>query len=95
MRLIFLLTIILLSSCENKKGIIVNRQQAIKKEMEQVKASYYKMSDSLESKKKADTNSAKRLEIAEELVSADRKKNVLLIPLQKEYDSLEAELQKY
>jgi hypothetical protein len=89
-----LLTIILLSSCENKKDTIVNRQQAIKKEIEQVKASYYEMSDSLESVKKADTNSAEHLEIAKELVSAERKKSVMLIPLQKEYDSLEAELQK-
>lgn len=95
MRLIFLLTIILLSSCENKKDAIVNRQQAIKKEMEQVKAFYYKKSDSLEIVKKADTNLAKQLDIAKELVSADRKKSVILIPLQKEYDALEAALQKY
>jgi hypothetical protein len=95
MRFILLLTIILLSSCENKKEIIVNRQRAIKKEMEEVKASYYKKSDSLESLKEADTNSAKRLEIAEELVSADGKKSVTLFRLQKEYDSLEVELNKY
>jgi len=95
MRFILLLTIILLSSCENKKETIVNRQQAIKKEMEQVKAFYYKKSDSLESVKEADTNSAKRLEIAEELVSADGKKSLKLFKLQKEYDSLEVELKKY
>ena len=95
MRFILLLTIILLSSCENKKETIVNRQQAIKKEMEQVKAFYYKKSDSLEIVKEADTNSAKRLEIAEELVLADGKKSVTLIKLQKEYDSLEIELKKY
>ena len=95
MKFIFLLTIILLSSCENNKETIVNRQQAIKKEMEQVKALYYKKTDSLESIKEADTNSAKRLEIAEELVSADGKKSVTLFKLQKEYDSLEVELKKY
>ena len=95
MRFILLLTMILLSSCENKKETIVNRQHAIKKEMEQVKAFYYKKSDSLEIVKEADTNSAKRLEIAEELVSADRKKSVTLFKLQKEYDSLEVELKKY
>lgn len=94
MRLIFLLAIILLSSCENEKNTIVNRQQAIKKEMEQVKASFYKLSDSLEIVKNADTGSARQLEIAKEFVSAERNKNVLLIPLQKEYDSLDAELQK-
>jgi hypothetical protein len=95
MRFILFLTIILLSSCENKKETIVSRQQAIKKEMEQVKAIYYKKSDSLESVKEADTNSAKRLEIAEELVSADGKKSVTLFKLQNEYDSLELELNKY
>jgi len=95
MRLILLLTIILLSSCGNRKETIVNRQQAIKKEMEQVKALYYKKTDSLESIKEADTNSAKRLAIAEELVSSDGKKSVTLLKLQKEYDSLEIELKKY
>ena len=95
MRFILLLTIILFSSCESKKEIIVNRQQAIKKEMEQVKAFYYKKSDSLESVKEADTNPAKQLEIAEELVSADGKRSGTLLKLQKEYDSLEAELKKF
>ena len=95
MRLIFLLTIILLSSCENKKGIVVNRQQAIKKEMEEVKAFYYKKTDSLDRAKQANTHSAKQLQIAEELVSADGKKSVTLFKLQKEYDSLEVELKKY
>ena len=56
---------------------------------------YYKKSDSLESIKEADTNSIKRHEIAEELVSADGKKSVTLFKLQKEYDSLEVELKKY
>ena len=91
MRFILLLTIILLSSCENRKQTIVNRQQAIKKEMEQVKAMYYKRSDSLEGANKADTNSAK---LNEELSLAEGKKSVELIKLQKEYDSLEVELRK-
>ena len=95
MRFILLLTILFLSSCENKKETIVNRQQAIKKEMEQVKTFYYKKSDSLASIKEDDTNSANRHEIAEELVSADGKKTVALVTLQKEYDSLEAALKKY
>jgi len=92
MRFILLLTIILLSSCENKKETIVNRQQAIKKEMEQVKAFYYKKLDSLESANKADTNSAR---LNEELSLAEGKKSVELIKLQKEYDYLEVELKKY
>ena len=90
-----MLTIMLLFACENKKKVIVDRQQAIKKEMEQVKLFYYRQSDSLDRVKEADTNSAKQHEIAEELVSADRKKSVTLIKLQKEYDSLEVELKKY
>lgn len=95
MRFFLLLSIIILSSCENKKETIVNRQQTIKEEMEEVKAFYYKKSDSLERVKETDTNSAKRLEIAEKLVSADGKKSVTLIKLQKEYDSLDLELKKY
>ena len=92
MRFILLLTIILLSSCENKKETIANRQQAIKKEMEQVKIFYYKKSDSLEIANNADTNTAK---LNEELSLAEGKKSVELIKLQKEYDSLETELKKY
>lgn len=95
MRFFLLLSIIILSSCENKKETIVNRQQTIKEEMEDVKAFYYKKLDSLENVKETDTTSAKRLEIAEELVSTDGKKSVTLIKLQKEYDSLEVELKKY
>lgn len=95
MRFIILLTIVLLSSCGTKKETIVKRQQAIKEEMEQVKKSYYKKQDSLESVKQADTNSAKRLQIAAELVAADREKSVTLIKFQKEYDSLGVELKKY
>ena len=91
MRIIFLLTTILLFSCENKKEKIVSRQQAINKEMEQVKALYYKTSDSLQSANKADTNSAK---LNEELSLTEGKKNVELIKLQKEYDSLEEALKK-
>ena len=82
----------MLFSCENKKETIVNRQQAIKKEMEQVKIFYYKKSDSLEIANNADTNSAK---LNEELSLAEGKKSVELIKLQKEYDYLEVELKKY
>ena len=91
MRIILLLTIIFISSCENKKESIVNRQQAIKKEMEQVKAFYYNRADSLESVKEADTNSAK---LNEELSLAEGKKSIELTKLQNEYDSLEVELKK-
>jgi len=92
MRFILLSTIILLSSCETKKETIVNRQQAIKKEMEQVKAFYYSQLDSLESVKEADTISAKHMKIAQ---IADRKKIVTLLRLQNEYDSLETKLEKH
>lgn len=92
MRFILFLSIILLSSCENKKEKIVSRQQAIQKEMEQVKAFYYKKADSLQMVNKADTISA---ELNEELSLAERKKTVELLKLQKEYDSLEKELKKY
>lgn len=95
MRFLLLLIILFLSSCENKKELIVNRQQAITKEMEQVKSFYYKKTDSLDRIKETDTNSVKRLEIAKELVSADGEKNRTLIRLQKEYDSLQIELKKY
>lgn len=74
MRLLLLLTIILLSSCNNKKKTIENRQQAIKKEMEQVKLFYYNQTDSLDRIKETDTSSAKQFEIAEELVRVGEQK---------------------
>lgn len=94
MKLIRFLTIILLSSCGNKNETIINRQQDIKKEMERIKAVYFIKSDSLENIKAADPNSAKHLEIADELVLAEREKNHALLKLQKEYDSLELEVKK-
>ncbi len=94
MRFILFLAIIFLSSCETKKETILNKQQAIKEEMEQVKKIYYKKQDSLESVKQADTNSAKRLVIAVDLVAADREKSVTLIKFQHEYDSLGVEIEK-
>ncbi|MES1197663.1 MAG: hypothetical protein ABUL41_00100 [Chitinophagaceae bacterium] len=92
MRFVLLLTIIFLSSCKNKKETILNKQQAIKKEMDQVKAFYYKKLDSLESIKEADTLSAKTQEI---LGLTEGEKTIALLKLQKEYDSLEVELKKY
>lgn len=92
MRVILLLPIIFLIACENKKKTIVNRQQAIKNEMEQVKALYYKKTDSLESIRGTNTMSAKDMEIAS---IAEAKKTALLLNLQKEYDSLEKELRKH
>lgn len=95
MRVIFLLAVILLASCENKKDTLANRQQEIKKEMEQVKAAYYKKLDSLETSKKTNSDSATQVAIAEAFVSADKKRIAVLIPLQREYDSLQVELQNY
>ena len=92
MKFLLLSTIILLSSCENKKEKIVNRQEAIKKGMEQVKAFYYNKADSLQSVNNAYTNSAR---LNQELSLADGEKTVALLKLQKEYASLEAELKKY
>lgn len=94
MRVILFLTIILLCSCENKKGTMLNKQKELKKEMEQVKLFYYKKLDSLDRVKSVDTSSAKQLEIANELVAADRKKMIALFKLQKQYDDLELELKK-
>jgi hypothetical protein len=91
MRYILFATIILISSCESKKQIIANRQQAIKNEMEQVKAFYYKKSDSLQSIRGTDTMSAKDMEFAR---IAEAEKMASLLNLQKEYDSLEAALEK-
>lgn len=93
-RFILFPTIILLCSCENKKGTMRNKQKELKKEMEQVKLFYYKKLDSLDSVKRVDTSSAKQLEIANELVAADRKKTIALFKLQKQYDDLEIELKK-
>ena len=92
MRLILLGAIILLSSCENKKETIAKRQQAIRKEMEEVNSFFYKAMDSLDKIKKMDTNSTKLLEIAEEVRSTDGKRVVALLKLRKEYDSLQAAL---
>jgi hypothetical protein len=92
MRFIPLLTVIFLFSCESKKEKIADSQEAIQEEMAQVKATYYKSVDSLESIQKADTLSAKTQEI---LGILEKGKNATLIMLQKEYDSLDAELKKY
>lgn len=88
MRVLFVLLITLLFACENKTKSITNRQASILQEMEQVKNQYFKKIDSLDNIKKSDTSSAKQLEIANAFVSADAKKSMLLIQLQKEYDSL-------
>lgn len=95
MRYFFLITIVLFSSCKNNKETIADKQQAIRKEMEQVKASYFTKTDSLDKIKEADTSPAKQLEIANELVSAEQKKSAVLLRLQMEYDSLETVIKKY
>lgn len=94
MRLLFLLLITVMFACENKTRDITNRQAAIQQEMEQVKTAYFKQIDSLDNLKKTDTTAVKQLEIANALVSADAKKSMTLIQLQKEYDSLTIVLQK-
>lgn len=88
MRILFVFLITILVACENKTKSITNRQASIQQEMEQVKNQYFKQIDSLDNIKKSDTSSAKQLEIANAFVSADAKKSMLLIQLQKEYDSL-------
>lgn len=95
MRFILLLTIVLLYSCESKKESIAKKQQAVKEEMEQVKALYYKKSDSLKSVMEADTDPAKQSKIAEQISSADRQRLGALLKLQKESDSLELELKNH
>ncbi|MFW2476724.1 MAG: hypothetical protein ACN4EP_07400 [Sediminibacterium sp.] len=94
MRFLFVLLINLLFACENKTNNITKRQAAIQEEMKLVKQQYFKQTDSLDKIKKVDTSSAKQLQIANALVAAGNKKNVTLIQLQKEYDSLTAVLQK-
>lgn len=94
MRFLLFLSILLLFACDNKKATIVKRQKAVMKEMEQVKAVYYKTSDSLVTIKNAESDPAKQFELANEIIKADRKKSLTLIRLQKEYDSLEAVLKK-
>jgi hypothetical protein len=94
MRIILLLTILLLSSCESNKNKLVKKQQAILQQMEQIKAAYYKTADSLERIQEADSTAAKQQEVAVAITTADNQKNELLIPLQKAYDSLAVELQK-
>ena len=78
MRFILLLTIILLSSCQIKKETIAKKQQAIKNEIEQVKAYYYKKLDSLDNIKRSDTSSAKHHEIAVEIFAVDGKRSIII-----------------
>lgn len=94
MRFVFLLSFILLSSCESKRNSIIRRQETIKKKMDEVKAFYYNKLDSLENIKKSDTNSIKQNEVAGAINSMDGKRSMEMLTLQNEFDSLEVELNK-
>lgn len=92
MRIILLYLFILLVSCESRKAAIVKQQEVIKQKMEQVKAAYYKATDSLDRLKKADTGLQKAAAYALQLFAIDREKSIALTRLQRQYDALEAEL---
>lgn len=94
MRLIFLLFIILFSSCDNKNNTILKRQEAVKLKMNEVNKTYYKRIDSLDILKRSDTSLIKQNEIAVEISSTNSKRLMELVTLQKESDSLELELKK-
>jgi uncharacterized protein YcfL len=89
-----LLALLALTACSNKKATPENRQQAILEEMAEIKTAYFKTVDSLEDLKVKDTSSARQAELMKLLVVADSQKNVLLIPMQKELDSLAIHLIK-
>lgn len=94
MRIIVLLTIIFISSCESKKETPADRLEAIVKEKEQVNTSYYKKIDGLEKVRRTGTDSMKRIELAKEITSTDNTRIAELLKLQKEFDSLEKEIKK-
>jgi len=94
MKFIILLPFLLLAACESKKDSAANRQQAIQEQMGVIKTAYFKKVDSLENVKQQDTSSVRQNELMKILVAADSQKTSLLIPLQKEYDSLQAVLTK-
>ena len=94
MKFLLLLTIFSLTACSNKKATPENRQQAILEEMAQIKAAYFKTVDSLEELKVKDSSTARQAELMKLLVAADSQKNIVLIPLQKELDSLAIHLIK-
>lgn len=94
MKFLLLLTLFSLAACSNKKATPENRQQAILEEMAQVKAAYFKTVDSLEELKVKDSSSVRQAELMKLLVVADSQKNVVLIPMQKELDSLAIHLIK-
>lgn len=89
-----LLALFSLAACSNKKVTPENRQQAILEEMAQIKAAYFNTVDSLEELKVKDSSSARQAELMKLLVVADSQKNIVLIPLQKELDSLAIHLIK-
>ena len=94
MKRYLLLPLLFLAACANKNATPENRQQAILEEMAQVKTAYFKTVDSLESLKVKDSSSVRQAELMKLLVVADSQKNVLLIPMQKELDSLAIHLIK-
>lgn len=82
------------TACGNKNATPENRQQAILEEMAQIKGAYFKTVDSLESLREKDTSPVRQTELMKLLVAADSQKNIVLIPLQKELDSLAIHLIK-
>lgn len=94
MKYLILCLFVFLAACSNKNATPENRQQAILEEMAQIKGSYFKTVDSLESLREKDTSSVRQTELMKLLVAADSQKNVVLIPLQKELDSLAIHLIK-
>ena len=94
MKRYLLISLLFITACASKKITPENRQQAILEEMAQIKGAYFKTVDSLESLREKDTSSARQAELMKLLVAADSQKNVVLIPLQKELDSLAIHLIK-
>ncbi|HTL08768.1 MAG TPA: hypothetical protein VL307_10940 [Chitinophagaceae bacterium] len=87
---IFLISLLSISflACTNNAGNTLSRQEQIKQEIDQVKADYFKQTDSLEAMKMQDTSAAHQSAIAAALIEREKAKNEKLIPLQKAYDSL-------
>ena len=94
MKYFYLLSLLFLAACANKADSPENRQQAILEEMAQIKTAYFKKVDSLDRLKEQDTSSVRQAELMKLLVIADSQKTVMLIPLQKELDSLAIHLIK-
>lgn len=94
MRYLFLLSLLVFISCDGNEENIKKRQEAVREEMGSIKAVYYETSDSIDRVKRADTSAATLVKINKIAAVAESQKSVKLLPLQKEYDSLQALLEK-